>query len=232
MNTVIRAHIKNADRLAGLEREIISWKDKKMDFLGELVVVDDGSSMQEEVITLCRRHDIYYALAGGTPDTKNGLYWSLKVQTAFPVFCCVDDAVFGQGITNRLKYLVEHELNKISDYGLVGTFACYEEKTRNPNKLPDADLWEIKNDILYALVGHVFSERLARLVMKEWEDVQAKRIPYPGMCDDLWVATLLRRYGIKAYNTMKDYTQHTGINNRTFGDNTGSDYISKMFVGE
>lgn len=232
MDTIIRCHVKNQRRLDELERELKSCEDKNLNILGDVFVVDDDSPMHEEVETLCYRNEVNYIRAGGIPDTKNGLYWSLKYADRFPVFLCVDDAVFGTGIAERLLHLEKYELNKIPDYGFVGTFACYEDSTRIHNKVPDTDLWHYPTNIIYALVGHVFSERLARLVMHEWEEVLAGRLPYPEMCDDIWVKEMLKKYNIKAYNTMKDYTQHVGINNRTFGENTGSDYYSKMFVGE
>jgi hypothetical protein len=231
MNTVIRAHIKNDRRLDDLREEIISWNRNKLYKLGDLYIVDDGSPMRHELMDLCRNFEAIYVKADGIPDTKNGLYASLKAQQEFPVFCCVDDAIFGKGILSRLEYFLEQEQSLIPDYGLVGTFACYEDATRNQNKVLGTNLWEIHSSILYALVGHIFSKSFSDIIIKEWEGILRKDIPYPGMCDDIWVATLLKKYGIKAYNTMKDYTQHIGMNNRTFGDNTGSEYVSKMFVG-
>lgn len=232
MDTIIRTHVKNEKRLSDLGRELGSWKDKQLYTLGAPIVIDDGSPMGNSVKLLCKEFGIEYIKAGGTPDTKNGLYQSLACAKAFPVFLCVDDAVFGKGIADRLTTLLEEELNLIPDYGFVGTFACYEGATRNHNKVEGTDLWWYPTDIIYALVGHVFSERLARFVIKEWEEVLSGKLPYPGMCDDIWVKTILNKYNIKAYNTMVDYTQHIGVNNRTFGDNTGSDYVSKMFIGE
>jgi hypothetical protein len=232
MDTIIRCHVKNNLRLDNLERELISWREKGLESLGGLFIVDDGSPMWEDVKRLAGKYGAEYIKAVGVPDTKNGLYNSLKIATNFPVFCCVDDAVFGAGITERLNLLLGTELYKIPEYGMVGLFACYEDGTRNPNRIPDTDLWKVDPNILYALVGHVFSERLARVVVWEWENIQAGKLPHPQKCDDLWVVDILKKYNISAYNTMRDYVQHTGMNNRTFGDNAGSEYYSKMFVGE
>lgn len=232
MNTVIRCHVKNKRRLDDLERELSSAYDKSLNILGEISVVDDGSPMHAEVENICYKKGVNYLRAGGSPDTKNGLYYSLKYAKNFPVFLCVDDAVFGKGISERLLYLENYELNKIPEYGFVGTFACYEDATRKPNIVDDTSLWYYPTNIIYALVGHVFSERLARLVMYEWEGVLSGKFQYPGMCDDIWVKEILKKYNVKSYNTTEDYIQHIGVNNRTFGENTGSDYVSKMFVGE
>lgn len=233
MNTIIRTHVKNDERLKTLERELKSWYDKEMYQLGDLFIVDDGSPCGEDVNRLALVYNAHYSKTQGEPDTKNGLYWSLKVQDKFPALLCVDDAVFGKGIVDRLKELENRELSILgSNWGIVGLFACYEDNTRKPNRVIGADLWEVKPIILYALVSHVFSKNFARIMIDQWEDVQRGEEPYPNSCDDIWVARTLPRFGYKSYNTMKDYAQHTGINNRTFGDNKGSEYHTLMFVGE
>lgn len=234
MNTIIRAHIKNEERLSGLRRELESWHRKGLSVLGDLYIVDDGSPMRREVEELADLYDANYRRASGNPDTKNGLAESLRVQleSGKPCLHCVDDAVFGDGILQRLIDLTHIEEPKLGDYSTIGLFACYEEGTRNANKLPNVDLWKIDHKILYALVSHIFSMKMARHLVTNWNLVLLGSIPYPKMCDDIWVAIESAKVGLPCYNTMKDYAQHTGVNNRTFGDNAGSEYVSKMFVGE
>lgn len=236
MNTIIRCHVKNNERLITLEKEIISYKEKGLDILGDLYIVDDGSPLQSSVISMCGNHKANYIKASNTPDTKNGLAESLRLMIGlggkYPSLLCVDDAVFGRGILGRLTKLLHEELPIINPFGMVGLFACYEDNTRNHNKILGTDIWKIDHKILYALVAHVFSFQLAAILVDIWDKVQEGSEPYPGMCDDIWVATVCAKYNIPCYNTMMDYAQHTGMNNRTFGDNTGSEYQSKMFVGE
>lgn len=238
MDTYIRCHVKNKERLATLEREFISWNDKGMSQLGDLYVIDDNSPMGADVKILCRDYWIKSLIpAGGEPDTKNGLYQSLKASREISgnneSLFCVDDAVFGVGIVDRLvKYsMKEHYI--IPNRGLVGLFACYESPTRTPNMVHDTDLWVVPIEILYALVAHIFSVNLRNTLIWEWEQIQAGKLPYPNCCDDLWVKGVCWKHRLNCYNTMQDYAQHTGGDNRTFGESTAnSRYKTKMFVGE
>lgn len=234
LDTVIRTYVKNQRRLDDLHRMMRSWLDKRLHDLGNLYILDDFSPMSVEVYNLVEDFGAIYFGANGISDTKNGLAKSFEVTSTRPLLCCVDDAVFGNGIKDRLVLMLEEEIPQLGDdWGIIGTFACYEEQTRNPSKVRGTRLWEVPNNILYALVGHVFSEPFSKIIVDRWNDVLVEKAPYPFMCDDIWVKNLLKEFNYKAYNTMRDYTQHIGINNRTFSDdNTGSDYQSKMFVGE
>lgn len=236
MNTIIRAHVKNEKRLETLKREIESWKDKRMLMLGMIYVVDDNSPLALDVEMLCREYSVEYVKAEGKPDTKNGLYNSLKLSSMVgnsEDLFCVDDAVFGQGIVNQLLKYRQHDRYLIPNRGTVGLFACYENQTRNPCHVEETDLWGIPLDILYGLVAHVFSINLRDTLIYEWEEIVAGKQPYPQMCDDLWVKEVCKKYGLNCYNTMLDYAQHVGGDNRTFGDSgENSNYFTKMFVGE
>lgn len=213
---------------------IQSWYDKKLNDLGNLFVVDDGSILRDELIFMLSKYNVNYFSATNTPDTKNGLAYSLSDwMCSWPRFCCVDDAVFGKGIKDRLIYLFEEELPRLNKWGIIGTFACYEDITRSSNKVIGASLWEVPNSILYALVGHIFSQDFSKIVTQRWNDVNAGIEEYPAMCDDIWIKKLLKEFDYKAYNTMQDFTQHTGMDNRTFGESgSNSEYYSKVFVGE
>lgn len=237
MNTVIRCHIKNIDRLSLLERSILSWQTKGLSKVGELHIVDDHSPMNEEVKALCAKHNIQYHAAEGYADTKNGLVESLKYANGGPIMCCVDDLVFGKGTVERVESILTNDIPNISEfkYGMIGMFACYGDNTRNELHLEGEDLWIIPNDIIYALVCHIYSPALIEVLLKEWEGIKNGTIPDPCCCDDIWVARICAREGFVCLNTMKDYAQHTGANNRTFGDNQidkGSEYTTDCFVGE
>jgi hypothetical protein len=236
VNTVIRTHIKNEKRLETLERTILSWRDKHLDDLGELYLVDDTSPMRLHVKELAVKYGANYYLCTGEPDTKNGLYHSLKCQNSYPVLCCVDDMVFGEGTKQRLTEILNTEYPLIKKTaGCIGMFACYETPTREINKVNNTELWNIPNEILYALVCHLFTPKLAKILISDWEKIQRKEIPYPCMCDDIWVKEVCIREGILNYNTTLDYAQHTGMRNRSFGEGDGgdsSDYRTSLFVGE
>lgn len=238
MNTIVRCYIQNQKRLNTLEREIISWKEKGMNDLGELFILDDISPMQEELKSLASKYKLEYRLADPPSDTKNGLYWSLRWNTElgnqFPVLCTVDDIVFGQGAKERVRKILTEEIPVIGDeYATIGLFACYENPTRSLHAIAGTDLWSVPIPILYALTAHLFSERISKILIQNWEDVLAQRVPYPACCDDIWMTRICLEKGIKCYNTNLDYVQHTGMDNRTFGDSGGSsNYTSKMFVGE
>lgn len=235
LNTVVRCHIKNEERLNTLERLIVSWKDKQLNKLGDLYILDDHSPLKEEVVKLTQKHNIIYKEADGYGDTKNGLVESLKLSPNEPVLCCVDDMVFGQGSLERFtKFLLEEEPVLPENYGMFGSFACYQDHTRNTLKIENEDYWHIPNNIIYALVCHVFSPKLSQLLIKEWEGIKNETIPNPNCCDDIWVARISIRESIANFNTMQDYGQHTGQLNRTFNEaaDPGSNYTSPNFVGE
>lgn len=235
LNTVVRCHIKNTTRLKSLEGCIQSWQDKKLGDLGKLYLVDDQSPMEEEVVTLSKEYCVEYFRTPGPPDTKGGLYWSLKIQQSFPVLCCVDDMIFGKGSLEMFKAVLEQDVDKLpKNWGMIGTFACYESGTRNSNLIHNTktNLWNIKNEILYALVCHIFSPHLSNILVKDWEAILAGTMPNPHCCDDIWVARTCTANSIPNYNTGKDYAQHTGINNRTFSNDGNSTYQTNFFVGE
>lgn len=235
LDTVVRCHVKNDDRLKTLERLILSWKDKQLNELGNLYLLDDHSPMNKEVEELAKKHEVIYKVAEGYGDTKNGLVESLKLSPDRPVLCCVDDMVFGKGIKERILSIFEQDLPVVQNWGMFGLFACYQDHTRNTLKENNIDSWYIPNEIIYALVCHIFSPNLSSILIKEWEGIKDKTLPDPCCCDDIWVARICTRENIDNFNTFKDYGFHTGMMNRTFGDlekDPGSEYQTPCFVGE
>lgn len=230
MNHVIRTHVKDASRLQLLERTIQSSLRVGL----KPHVVDDFSPMVTEVEKLCIDLKVEFNRAKGISHTINGLVESFyQFYSVEPVLCTVDDMVFGKGAGEVIQR-IEHEIiPKLPDnWGLVGMFACYEGRT--PSK-HHPELWHLKTDALYALVCHVFSAKLQFAAMNEWRTVLAGERNDPNCCDDIWIKRLMLRDNLIALNTLNDYAQHTGMGERTFGDDkadTGSNYQSMCFVGE
>jgi hypothetical protein len=233
-NTVVRCHIKNEERLSTLERLIVSWKDKQLNKLGDLYLLDDHSPLKGDVVKLATKHNVFYKEAAGYGDTKNGLVESLKLFPNEPVLCCVDDMVFGKGSLERFEHFLNIEEPVIGPYGMFGFFACYTDQTRNLLQTPGEDYWCIPNNIIYALVCHIFSPQLSQILINEWEGIKNESIPNPCCCDDIWVARICERENVTNFNTMQDYGQHTGMMNRTFNEaqDPGSNYTSPNFIGE
>jgi len=240
MDTVIRTHVKNKERLNLLERTIVSCLEKNLYDLGEIKIVNDNSPLTNDVHTLCNKyslkcHDTIYA-----PDTKNGLFESLRISNNFPVLCLVDDCVLGNNIKNILIDLLESQIHRLDKVGCVGFFAGYNKNSRNPYNY--SNFWHIPNQALYALVCHLFYEDLSKKLISIYstfktnpENLSQEDAQGLIACDDIWVARVCEKYGFKCYNHLQDYAQHTGIKNRSFGDNPqseNSEYATPCFVGE
>lgn len=233
MKTVIRCHVKNTERLNIAERTFRSFVDKG---LTEATVIDDGSTRVKALEKLCSKYGFTYQKAGGKPSTINGLVESLKL--AGPgehVLCCTDDIVLGKNVDwvlGRIETLEVPALERLNvAWGTIGLFACYPASVRSI--YPETLLWNIPWDSLYALTCHVFSPAMVAKAKQEWDGIQAGLLPWPEMCDDIWIAKLAKKHNLLCFNCLHDYAQHTGVNNRTFSDDQGSsNYISPVFVGE
>jgi len=233
MNTVVRCHVKNAERMVLLDKTLNSISLSGMHELGRLILVDDGSPLMDGVQQTATANKFEYVRATGKPDTKNGLVRSLELNDGKPVLCCVDDMVCGKGFLPAMKGILERDIPELEaanvPWGLIGTFACYNDRPR----FRKSTLWNIPSTSLYALVCHVFSPRLAGILMDEWQRVENGSMEDPPACDDLWTARVCTREGILCFNTVQDYAQHTGAGARTFSDAQGSSYyLSQRFVGE
>lgn len=226
--------MKNEERLKIFRRTLQSWKDKELWKLGTLYVVDDQSPLGTEVEALAKEFNAIYFRTTGIRSTKNGLYWSLKVQDEFPVLCCVDDMVFGEGTKNRLESLITYEYPKLKNTGVVGLFVCYDMRTRNYFRFSDVDLWMVPIALSYALVCHLFSKELSDTLIRDYEQALLENREVSIHQDDLWVKEVCLRDNLVIYNTTDDYAWHTGANTRTFGDDPvgNSSYQTPCFVGE
>lgn len=241
IDTIIRTHVKNQERFELLQRSVDSWFSHDLNSLGSLTIVNDQSpdSGSDMIQSFCEDNNIKYILTSGKPDTKNGLYYSLKEMQDKPALCCVDDLIFGKGIKEKLEYLVNEEYKNLSHirWGMIGMFACYPKDIRHVYQ--DTGLWNIPNHILYALISHIFSVSLSKDLVSIYDNYLENNIDtsYRELftyCDDIWVAKISTAKGYLNFNTLDDYTQHTGMNKRSFEkDEVGnSDYTTKCFVGE
>jgi hypothetical protein len=234
IDTVIRTHVRNEKRLELLKRTIQSAKDKKLYTLGGIYVLDDGSPLKDRVRSLCYEMDVDYIPATLKPgDTKNGLAESLAVGNwTAPVFAVCDDVVFGRDILEELNHIVLHELPLLPDCGMVSLFACYS-RMKQPHA--DSHLWEYPVHAFYAGIAVVYTPKFRDAYYNWWVRAVNEELPMPQMCDDIFCKVILDAHGLKLYNTIQDYAQHTGIDARTFGDkenDPGSHYLTQFFVGE
>jgi hypothetical protein len=71
-------------------------------------------------------------------------------------------------------------------------------------------------------------------MLDQWVKIKNNEKEYPMVEDDIWVAKECIENDWKIFNTMEDYTQHTGMNQRSFDSHLSgsSDYASSLFVGE
>jgi len=164
--TIIRTHIKNHKRLELLERTIVSWHDKQLYDLGELYIIDDTSPLQDELLDLLRNFQIKYKRSNNTPDTKNGLYESLKIDDGWneirkdsSVLCTVDDIVFGNGFKERIIKFLEEEESQLENFGMMGLFACYGPEFRINNRYKDLHLFNFPLDKFYGANCHIYSKQ-------------------------------------------------------------------------
>lgn len=246
MDTFIRCHVKNQLRLNLLQRTIDSLKNHGLDTIGKLYLVDDSSPLESEVCNFAISNKLEYYRSKNNPDTKNGLYESLKLakqnNCKFPILCTVDDMVVGDGILDILNDLQNFK----DEYGTFGLFSIYTFYFRilSRIKFSNIDVWKVpvERNMLFCLVCHLFSDKLSDILIKEYdkflntpEKLTQNENKVLQCCDDIWVARMCLRENIQCYNTLYDYSQHTGMNQRSFGDKeeiSNSNYASPIFVGE
>ena len=243
MNTYIRTHVKNDTRFKILRQTVESCFDKRINELGDIYIVNDSSPApyDEKVRELAYELKTGYIRSFTPPDTKNGLFESLShfyQNTSDPFcLCCVDDMVFGKGSLDRIREICDKDIPRLgNNWATIGMFACYETRPRYLT----TSLWNISTSILYALVCHMFNREFIPHLYNPYikflngEHRTETEIYNMTACDDIWVARTAGSNGFLCFNTAEsDYAQHTGVNQRTFSsNNTGSEYTSKVFVGE
>jgi hypothetical protein len=233
MKTVIRCHIKNKERLDIAERTFISFIDKGID---NVHIMDDGSPLQNDVRKLCKDVGFTYHRAGGDPHTINGLVESLKLAPeGEKIFCCVDDIVLGKGAAWVLEQIQIKEIPALEamniPWATIGIFACYPKAVRKI--YPGTLLWNMDWQILYALNSHIYSPEIIKAALDKWKLIKCGELPFPKMCDDIWIARLAEEHKLLCFNSLDDFAQHTGAGARTFDMDAGSSYYKALcFVGE
>lgn len=225
MKTIIRTHVKNDERLALLARTIQSaYRAVGPDIL----VVDDQSPMGKDVRLICNNFKVEYRRTEYQPCTKNGLYWSFKYGGEGNLFCITDDCVLGQGITK----IMEQDLDP--QCWLLTFFAGYPMQIRISRAVGNI-FWNYPVEAFYAGIACVYHTTLSRLYMEKWEHVMRGEEPKEDYQDDLTIKHLIMANGKQIWGTMYDFAQHTGVQQRSFGDivaDAGSNYVSECFVGE
>jgi hypothetical protein len=241
MEIVIRTHIKNIERLNLLEKTINSVIDKQLTDLGELKIFDNSSPMKQEVMELCGKYKISYNTNNYPSDTKGGLYSSLNLATTYPILCTVDDMIVGKNTKEEIIRILNNDIPQLdTSWGCIGMFACYPKNIRNLYQ--NTNLWNISTKALYALICHLYSKKLSEILINHYEKSQENYEQLTELekhnlncCDDIWVARTCEQHNLLCYNTIDDYSQHTGVNNRSFGENTitpNSEYLTNCFIGE
>lgn len=243
MNIIMRCHVKNLDRLKLVDKSLNSLFSHTIHNLGAVCLVDNNSPYHKEVSALANSYGISYHYSTEKEDTKEGLYQScvlgMELDPVSPTLYCVDDLVFGKDSYFSIINCLENDIPLLERsnirWATVGLFACYSMDVRSSLFIKDTNLWFIPTDSFYAMVCHILNPKFTQIIIDSWKKVQNKEIPMPAMCDDLWVATLVKENNYRIFNTKKDYAQHTGMGNRTFAVSTEMDtshYKSPAFVGE
>lgn len=240
MDIVMRCHVKDQARLSIMERSLISLFSKKINNLGRVFVFDDCSPLHEEVKKLCSSFEwIHYRYDFTPGELKKSLIKSFMIANSEePVLCCVDDLVFGKGSFEILLYLINEVIPSLNKekikWATIGTFACYSMDLRINNKKENLDIWDFHPAIFYSLLCHIYNPVFMKFMMDQWVKIKNNEKEYPFVEDDIWVAKECIENDWKIFNTMEDYTQHTGMNQRSFNSNFSgsSNYTSSLFVGE
>lgn len=223
MNFYIRTHVKNAERLELLRRTLESVRAAAPDMEHRIFVIDDGSTF-DGARGLAARVNAVYLSVPGPHGTKNGLYWSLMADRDMGTGVhLVDDCVVSSGFLSQAK--IERQF---PDCWLLSFFACYP---RNPEK----GWWHYPTKDFYAAVACCFHPSLRDIYIAWWEKVISGALPDEVYQDDLMVKKFIMDAGKRIYNTGWDYAQHTGIGQRSFGDNPkeeSSNYQTAYFKGE
>lgn len=222
MNFYIRTHVKNPERLELLRRTLDSVRVAAPGPEHRIFLIDDGSTF-DGARGLAASLGAVYLNVPGPHETKNGMYWSLKVdQDMGQGIHLVDDCVVSKGI------LDSHSWPAREDVWLWSFFACYP---RNPS----GGCWHYPTKDFYAAVACIFHPDLRDLYISWREKVLSGQLPEEVYQDDLMMKKFILEAGKRIYNTGWDYAQHTGIGQRSFGDNPkeeSSNYQTAFFKGE
>jgi len=238
MKMIIRCHVKNDARLLLLNNSI----SDAAKYLGHenVFVLDDQSPMGEQVKTVCDSYGVKSKVSKGVANTINGLIESIRFYKEMnpelePCIFAVDDFQLSFQFNSEVRRWEEYVLPRLiaSNWGLIGTFACYPTSVRDSAFNKDLGLWQIDTHSLYALICHLFSKDLMTVILEYADKFDSGEILYPAMCDDIWVATLCQEKNLRCMNSYLDHAQHTGMSQRTFNDDTAgnSNYYSECFSG-
>lgn len=237
MHTIIRTHVKNEARLNLLARTIESALNKGLEDLGSILVADDHSPLGDKVRRLCEAMAVeYHGSMGLKGSTKNGLVSSFRLARGLQgreVLHVCDDIVFGKGTKEFLQTLFQYPVP--ADWWMISLFAAYPQHVRNQNQVFQTPLWRYPTDSFYAGLAVIYHEDLMEKAITEWDLVERAEAIEPPWQDDLWMKQLCIDNRKSIYNSNRDYAQHTGVKQRSFGDDPeagSSEYVTDYFVGE
>ncbi|ADX42533.1 hypothetical protein [Tetrasphaera phage TJE1] len=169
-----------------------------------------------EVRLLCYKHGCTYLMTTGTPGTKNGLYWSLKIDSGDDLHLCDDVAL---AVTNW------YDLPPPCNWWLISYFAAYERR-------PEKGWWRYPTEDFYAALACRFHPDLRKAYIEAREAVRDGLVPETGAQDDILIKELIRASGKQIWNTGWDFAQHTGVSDSTFTGPHDCAYRSKYFIAE
>lgn len=214
MKAIIRTHVRNPQRLELLKNTIRSARRVG---IHRVMVIDDQSPLMVDVRVLCAEEKCEYLLTKGTPGTKNGLYWSLRMDEGSDLHLC-DDA--------ELSPTDWQAVPASPDWWLLSYFACYNRDTNRT-------WWWYPVSTFYAALACRFHPDLRAAYIKARDEVSEGRAPETAFQDDILVKLIIAENGKEIWNTGWDYAQHTGIGIlTTMGPGHNSDYRSQFFIGE
>lgn len=218
--TVIRAHVKNEDRLGLLKKTCQSWKDKTFHRISDLIIVDDGSPLQTEVKDVATKYGAALIVNEGSHGTCEGMAAALQSvkDEPYSLQLC-DDILFGGEVREKVEKIINKELPLLGKWGAVSLFIpiSVNWKFRTTDLVPNTKLHKCDPapPLFHAWICTLISKELNNKYLAEWQIVKEH---FPDIQDDHLIRTVCKTYDLGLYATSLDYALHTGTNNRAFND--------------
>jgi len=214
LKCIIRTHVKHQGRLQILRDTIISARAAGF---SKILVVDDQSPFRGLVALTSISEGCWYFLTTGTPGTKNGLYWSLKMDDGLDLHICDD--------VELARTIAWADIPVKDDCWLLSYFAPYK---RDPSK----GWWKYPTPNFYAALACRFHPDLRKAYIEARDAVTRGEAEETQAQDDILVKQILAASGKEIWNTGFDYAQHTGTRDSTFEGPHDCGYKSEYFLGE
>lgn len=231
MNTIIRTHVKNVERLKLLKLTLESSKDKKLHRVGQIFIADDQSPMNSEVQAVAMRYKAKTVISTGKPSTCNGMFNALEIgkDWDYGLYLC-DDVLLGGEFKEKLNKI---ESLLPSGFGAVSLFI--PESVDQHFRKGDTEYFykcDASSPLFHAWICTVISKELNAKYRENYQSVISR---HPDIQDDHAIRMICEYYKLGLYCTKEDWALHTGINNRAFDDpdkkQGASTYQCKRFAG-